>query len=447
MRRGWLVRSVVALAIGLLGGSVLFAVVALRPVIPPELSQQLAPDRTLIAKGAQLAAIGNCNVCHTRLDGPPFAGGRSIATPFGRVYATNITPDPDTGIGGWSEAAFERAMREGVSRDGHHLYPAFPYDHMAKMSEDDIRAVYAFIMTRRPVHASTPANELAFPFNVRMLVAGWKLLFLARGELRPDRAQSAEWNRGAYLVEGLGHCGACHTPRNALGAERREQAYAGGEADGWIAPALNAASPAAVPWDTERLYTYLRHGEESLHGSAAGPMAPVVSNLAGVPDADVRAIATYVASVAGAPTRERQTDAEKVMARAKSPPAAAAGSPGSVGAAIYAGTCAQCHGEAGRAPANAALNLSLSSALRVPRPDNILRILRGGIRPDGDGRGPFMPGFAGVLTEAQTVALLGYLRSHFADKPAWAGVEEAVRRAAQNQLDTSRSIREAQRQP
>jgi len=372
MRRGWLIRSVVALAIGLLGGSVLFAVVALRPVIPPELSQQLAPDRTLIAKGAQLAAIGNCNVCHTRLDGPPFAGGRSIATPFGRVYATNITPDPDTGIGGWSEAAFERAMREGVSRDGHHLYPAFPYDHMA---------------------------------------------------------------------------GACHTPRNALGAERREQAYAGGEADGWIAPALNAASPAAVPWDTERLYTYLRHGEESLHGSAAGPMAPVVSNLAGVPDADVRAIATYVAAVAGAPTRERQTDAEKVMARAKSPPAAAAGSPGSAGAAIYAGTCAQCHGEAGRAPANAALNLSLSSALRVPRPDNVLRIVRGGIRPDGDGRGPFMPGFAGVLTEAQTVALLGYLRSHFTDKPAWAGVEEAVRRAAQNQLDTSRSIREAQRQP
>lgn len=447
MRRGWLIRSVFALAGILLGAVALFAALALRPAIPHDPSRQSVFDRTVVARGAPLAAVGNCNVCHTREEGQAFAGGRPIATPFGSVYSTNITPDPETGIGGWSEAAFVRAMREGVSREGHHLFPAFPYDHMAKMREDDIRAVYAFIMTREPVRALTPANELAFPFNIRMLVAGWKLLFLDRDILRPDPTRSAEWNEGAYLVEGLGHCGACHTPRNALGAEKREQAYAGGEAEGWIAPALNRASPAAVPWDTERLYVYLRHGAESLHGSAAGPMAPVAYNLATVPDADVHAIATYVAFVAGAPTPEREAEAEKAMARAKGQPVFADASADSAAAAIYAGACAQCHGEGGRAPAIAALNLSLSSALRVPRPDNVVRIVRDGIHPADGGRGPFMPGFAGVLTEAQTIALLGYLRSHFTDKPPWLGVEQAVRRVTQGQVERSSSVREAQRQP
>lgn len=340
-----------------------------------------------------------------------------------------------------------RAMREGVSRDGHHLYPAFPYDHMARTVETDVRAVYAFIMTRKPVRVLATPNSLVFPFNIRILIAGWKLLFLDRGVLQTDPTHSAEWNEGAYLVEGLGHCGACHTPRNALGAEKRKQAYAGGEVDGWIAPALNGASPAAVPWDAERLYLYLRHGAESLHGAVAGPMAPVVSNLANVPDADVRAIAIYVASIAGTPTREREVDGEKAVARAKGPSVSADTVTDASAAAIYAGTCAQCHGEAGRAPAVAALNLSLSSALRVPRSDNIVRIIREGIRPDDGGRGPFMPGFAGVLSEAQTIALLGYLRSHFANKPAWSGLEEAVRRASQEQAETAKAVREVQRQP
>jgi mono/diheme cytochrome c family protein len=264
----------------LFASAALFAVFALRTEIPLEPTAHPAVDQTLIAVGAQLAAIGNCNICHTREDGLPFAGGRPIVTPFGRVFSTNITPDPHTGIGGWSEVAFVRAMREGVSRDGRHLYPAFPYDHMTKMRELDIRAVYAFIMTRKPVRALTPPNALAFPFNIRLLVAGWKLLFLDRTVLETDQRQTAEWNEGAYLVEGLGHCGACHTPRNLLGAEKKNQAYTGGESDGWTAPALNGASPAAVPWDVERLFVYLRHGRENFHGAVAGPMAPVVSNLA-----------------------------------------------------------------------------------------------------------------------------------------------------------------------
>jgi len=435
----------VALVLVMLGVGGLYGL-TLRSALPLMAAAAPPPDSQTLLHGAQLAAIGNCNTCHTADNGAAYAGGRPIETPFGTIYATNITPDRDTGIGGWSEEAFIRAMREGVSRDGHHLYPAFPYDHMARMRDDDIKAVYAFIMTRRPVRATTPPNALTFPLNFRPLVAGWKLLFLDRGVIQPNASQSPEWNRGAYLVEGLGHCGACHTPRNALGAEKRGQAYAGGESEGWIAPALNAASPAAVPWNEERLYAYLRTGYDPLHGAVAGPMAPVVANFAAVPQEDVRAIATYVAFVAGNAGPERQARAREAVARAKgeaSAPEKAASLPG---APIYAGACAQCHGEAGRAPLMPAVNLALSSSLRNPRPDNVIRIVRGGIHPVGGGAGPVMPGFAGALTDAQLVALLGYLRAAFTESPPWGELENAVARAIRNE-DQERTAQRARLLP
>jgi mono/diheme cytochrome c family protein len=433
--------ALIVLAAVAVGG--LLAALVWRPAIPSDPAPPAFEPRQIV-RGAQLAAIGNCITCHTKEDGPPYAGGRPIATPFGTIYATNITPDPSTGIGGWSEAAFIRAMREGVSRDGHHLYPAFPYDHMTKMREDDIKAVYAFIMTRRPVSAKPPSNELPFPLNIRALVAGWKLLFLDRGTVEPDPSKSPDWNRGAYLVEGLGHCGACHTPRNFLGAEKRGQAYAGGESEGWIAPALNADAPAAVPWDVERLRAYLTHGYDDLHGVAAGPMAPVVQNLRGVPADDVRAIATYVAAVAGASTPESQARASKATARARGEAGAAArASPAQAGVAVYAGACAQCHGEAGRAPTVRALNLALSSSLRNPRPDNLIRIVRDGIHPIDGGAGPLMPGFADALTDTQLVELVTYLRPEFADLPAWSEVADAIRRAKRHEADKMRTAQDA----
>jgi mono/diheme cytochrome c family protein len=230
------------------------------------------------------------------------------------------------------------------------------------------------MMTRKPVQAAAPANELPFPFNLRPLIAGWDLLFLKHGVPPSNPAKSAEWNRGAYLVEGLGHCGACHTPRNRFGAEESGKAYAGGESEGWIAPALTAASPAAVPWDADRLYRYLRTGFDALHGVAAGPMAPVVENLTAAPDADVRAIAAYVADVAGAESKQRRDRAAKVLARVKEKTGIP--DPGDQpGSSVYAGACAQCHGELGRKPANPALDLALSSVLRMPRPANVARIL------------------------------------------------------------------------
>ena len=193
-------------------------------------------------------------------------------------------------------------MRSGVNRDGQHLYPTFPYDHFTNVTDEDDQALYAYLMTRQPVRAPACDNQLRFPLDQRFVIAGWKLLFLHRGTYRPDSSQSAEWNRGAYLVEGLAHCGSCHTPRNALGAERPDARFAGGDADNWDAYAINSQSPAPVPWDAQALFIYLRQGWQSDHGTARGPMAEVVSNLSQVKESDVHAIATYMAGVFGVPS-------------------------------------------------------------------------------------------------------------------------------------------------
>ena len=262
-------------------------------------------DAATIAHGAQLAALGDCSTCHSAAGEPAYSGGRPVPTPFGTVYSTNITPDPDTGIGKWSEAAFRRAMREGIDREGHHLYPAFPYNHFTKATDGDIKAVYAFLMTLPPVRAERHANRLPFPFNIRPLLAGWNLLFLDRGPYRSNPSQSDAWNRGAYLAEGLGHCGSCHTPKNAFGAET-DKRFAGARAEGWIAPPLNDTSPAPVGWTAEMVATYLRAGHQHLHGKALGPMSEVTENLARLPQADIDALGIYIASVHAG--RRRQHD-------------------------------------------------------------------------------------------------------------------------------------------
>ncbi len=227
------------------GAAAAFAI-AWRPAIaaidPPA---PQAFDAALVKRGRDLAAIGNCNDCHTVRGGKNFAGGLPVPTPFGTIFSSNITPDPETGIGRWSETAFRRAMRSGVNREGQHLYPTFPYDHFTNVSDEDDRAIYAFLMTRQPVHAPARSNQLSFPLDRRPVIAGWKLLFLRRDTYQPDSSKSAEWNRGAYLVEGLAHCGACHTPRNALGAERVNAQFAGGDVDNWHAYAINDTIPFA----------------------------------------------------------------------------------------------------------------------------------------------------------------------------------------------------------
>ena len=406
------------------------------PVRPVEASTY---DPAIVAKGAALVSIGSCAVCHTQPGGKAFAGGYPVETPFGTLYGSNITPDPDTGIGTWSQAAFRRAMHEGVTRKGEHLYPAFPYDHFTHATDADIDAIYSYLMTRDPVQQTNRQPDIPFPLNIRLAAAGWKLLFLRQGPITPDPAQSAAWNRGAYLAESLGHCGACHSPRNALGAEKKDEAYDGGIADDWHAPALNGHSPAAAPWTTEAAFQYLHNGWDAYHGHASGPMAPVAENLAKVPEADVRALATYIASLSGTDDSAKAQRADVALQAARqrtltiaglaAPSTTGSGGGTTDGAAIFAGACATCHRSGGQAPRARPVDLGLSDSINAPDPGNLLHIILSGIHPQTRERGFIMPGFSTALTDAQIVALATYVRGHFSDKPQWTGIDARLAQA------------------
>ncbi len=393
------------------------------PIAPPNPSVYSAET---LERGRQLAALGDCAVCHTTPGGATNAGGRAIETPFGTVYSTNITPDPETGIGAWSYPAFARAMREGISRDGRHLYPAFPYTSFAKTSEADLQALYAHLMAAPPVRATAPETTLAFPFNVRALMAGWNTLFHKTEPFVSYPAQTAEWNRGAYLVEGLGHCSACHSPRNALGAEKRGSAHlAGGFVDGWQAPTLSSRSDAPVLWTEDALYAYLRTGRSAEHGAAVGTMAPVVASLVDLPDADIRAMAIYLASLDGpAPKIDAKALATRLVTESEADIRPARSS----GARLYDGACAVCHrSEAQGTLFNAGTPLALTSAVHAEQPDNLIQVILSGVQPAASGAHSSMPGFAETFTDRQIAELARYVRNQFArERPAWRDVEAAV---------------------
>jgi mono/diheme cytochrome c family protein len=258
-------------------------------------------------------------------------------------------------------------------------------------------------------------------------VAGWQLLSFSNTRFEADAAKGEEWNRGAYLVEGLGHCGSCHTPRNFLGAEVSQQALAGGEGEGWDAPALNSTSPAPVPWTETALFDYLRRGWDPAHGVAAGPMRPVVRDLARIPEEEVHAMAVYLASLAASSDDDRRKRAEMALAFAKRQEwgaTALENSDARDGEQIFAGACAECHRLGGTAP----VELALSTTVNLPEPRNLIRIIVDGIMPEEGEKGPVMPGFGDVLTDPQVVSLVTYLRGHFTERPAWPDVARYVRR-------------------
>lgn len=381
-----------------------------------------------IERGRLVAAAGDCMVCHTAEGGIPNAGGLALETPFGKIYTTNITPDKETGIGTWSYAAFERAMREGIHRDGRHLYPAFPYTAFAKISDADMQSLYAYLMTREPVRNTVPATELAFPYNARPLLAGWNLLYHKNEQYQPDPAQTTLWNRGAYLVQGLGHCAACHSPRNALGAEKQgEHFLAGGFAEGWEAPALNALSRAPIPWTEEELYRYLRTGYSPLHGVASGPMAPVIQSMAELPDDDVRAVAHYLSTLAPLPAADTPPALKAAQLEARSREDQRVLS--LAGENLFQGACAVCHDAREGPPLfGSRPSLALNTNLHSDHPDNTIQILLHGLDNPAMAELGYMPGFADSMNDEQLVTLLKYLRMRFApDKPEWKGLEEKVR--------------------
>lgn len=420
-----MLRRVLLGIVGVVAVAILTACIfAWRPAIAeiaPPAPASFAP--ALVAKGEVLASAGYCASCHTVRGGKSLAGGYAMATPFGTIYSTNITPDPDTGIGKWSELAFRRAMHEGVARDGAHLFPAFPYTHYTKLTDGDVAALYAYIMTRAPVRQDASANTVPFPLNIRLLQAGWKRLFFTPGRFQDDPRQSATWNRGAYLAEGLSHCSACHTPRGKLGAELKDRAYAGAPIDGWIAPPLDKTNPSPVAWTQAELVAYLGTGVSLYHGTAAGPMGPVPRGLAHLPAADIAAIATYFVSQNGSASQGAKGDA--AIAKALATDTIGTGLRYDPAARLYASACASCHYN-GRQLNPLRPDLALNSAVNLDDPTNLIRVILYGVNAQDGAPGVVMPGFAPGFTNADVARVAAYLRATRTTKPAWTDLETKV---------------------
>lgn len=388
-------------------------------------------DKALVERGRVLANFGDCTACHTRPDGQAFAGNFALKTPFGTIYTTNLTPDTETGIGTWSKEAFRRAMKDGVDRKGNHLYPAFPYDHFTKVKEADVDAIYAYLMTQPPVKEATKANEFPFPLNIRATLSVWKALFLDKTPIATDPSKDAQWNDGKYLVEGLGHCGACHTPRNFMGAETKPT-YGGGFAEGWFAPPLNKDNLSQMPWTQNELVTYLMDGWHPKHGMAAGPMTPVVDALQKQNEIDVYAIGAYVATL-----RNGEKAIDEAAARTAAlkldwghPDAPPVPKDFAEGAKIFQARCAQCH-HSTAGVGSGTVPLALQTSLHAPVPDTAAHVIWSGIKPPTGALGRSMPPLGQQMTEAEMVAVVKFLRARYTNKPAWSGVEKAVKEARQ----------------
>ena len=361
----------------------------------------------LIARGAYLARAGNCMACHTARGGEPYAGGRAIETPFGAVYTSNLTPDEQSGIGNWSAAQFWRAMHNGRSKDGRLLYPAFPYTSYTQVTRDDSDALLAYLRSLPAVFSPNHAHALQFPFDSQAALAVWRALYFKPGVYRLDAGRSAEWNRGAYLVQGLGHCSACHSARNALGATTAGPDLAGGliPVQNWYAPSLASPHEASVAdWDQQEIVGLLKNGV-SKTASVAGPMAGVVlgSTQYLTPD-DLAAMAQYLKGLPPSMT-------------GKSPVADAAGS--AAGAKLYEQHCANCHGLQGEGVPKAYPALAGNRAVTMPQTANLVQIvLHGGFAPATQGNPrPFgMPPFVLVLSDSEIAALLTHLRQSWGNQ-------------------------------
>ena len=287
----------------------------------------------IVLAGAARQGAGRCRrlpACHTKDESKPFAGGRAIETPFGTIYSPNITPDRDTGIGAWSDEEFYQALHDGIGPDGTRLYPAFPYPYFTKMPRDDVMAVRAYLNTLQPIASTRPDNKLTWPLNHRVFMSGWNRLFFTPGTFTPDPARSAEWNRGAYLVEGPGHCGACHTPKNALGGDKSGEALRGGQLQDWFVPNISNDSRNGLgAWSADEIVEYLKTGRNAKSGASALMSEVVTHSTAKMSDADLHAIATYLKSMPGTAERQAVAAPDRAVMDA--------------GKAIYLDSCSACH--------------------------------------------------------------------------------------------------------
>ena len=384
-----------------------------QPSVPRSASQVDAAalkDPALIAKGEYLTLVGDCASCHTEQGGTRFAGGRVVGTPFGDIPAPNLTPDRATGLGEWSFEAFRQALHSGVDRHGQFLYPAFPYTSYTKVSRDDALAIFAYLQSLPPVQQAARQPGLGFPYNVRNTLKAWRALYLHEGEYVADSSKSPQWNRGAYLVQGLGHCNECHVERDAFGGMRSDQSLSGGQipVQNWYAPDLSTqANGGLAGWSEQDIVDLLKTGQ-SAKGAAFGPMAEVVArSTQHLNDADLRAIAAYLQSLPARPRvsyEPSQLDTKPILDQ---------------GAKIYAARCADCHGKQGEGVAGVYPPLSGNSSVNEPTGINAIRVvLLGGFAPatPGNPRPYSMPPFAQQLSDADVAAVVTYIRQSWGNQ-------------------------------
>ncbi len=373
----------------------------------------LTPSRNTIstraAKGRYLAVVGDCTACHTLPGGAPFAGGVAIETPFGKLVGANITPDPDTGLGRWSFEDFQAVMSTGHSRGGKRLYGAMPFTAYTKVHREDNRALWAYLQTLQPVHNPVETNLLPFPFSVRTSLIGWNWLNFTQGEFVPTPDKSAQWNRGAYLVEGAGHCGTCHTPKNLLGGDDNERFLAGANLQGWVAPDITANPHSGIgQWSTQDLVQYLKTGANRFD-IASGPMAEAVGHSTQHwSDEDLKAVAVYLKS---GESRDEQAPAAL----------AATDDRMKLGAQIYAAKCSACHSPGGRGEKNIFPQLADNPLLNQEDATSLIRVVAAGSRGvDTDARptAPAMPAFAGTLGDEEIAAVVSYIRNSWGNAAA-----------------------------
>jgi mono/diheme cytochrome c family protein len=376
-----------------------------------------APSPETIAKGKALTEAGDCGSCHTADPSKPFAGGKRIPTPFGGIYSANLTPDRNTGLGLWREGDFLRAMRFGVRPDGANYYPAFPYPHFTKLIRDDILAIRAYLGTLTPVENTPPAAELRWPLNYRVLMRLWNYAFFRPGIFEPDQNKSAEWNRGGYLAEGLGHCGACHTPKNFLGAEKQSARFSGSQVDGWFAPRLDGAERGGLKsWSVDDIAEYLLSGRNG-HSHADGPMAEVVLNSTShMSEADVRAMAVYLKDLSAGPPE----------------PAVATPSPTQManGEKLYKRSCIACHELDGSGAPRIYPPLPGNANLQSANPASAIKIVLDGAETITTARAPntgSMPSYASELSDQDVADVVTYIRNAWGNAAPAATAEEVAK--------------------
>jgi mono/diheme cytochrome c family protein len=382
----------------------------------PAAAAPLSPEAAKIAAGRYLAVAGNCANCHSREDGDPFSGGVEFKTDFGTIYSTNITPDTTAGIGEWTEAQFVRAMREGVDDEGQHLYPAFPYTAFTKISDADLSALFAYLRSLTPSGYQAPENDLRFPYNQRWLLGLWKWLFFDAARFQQQPARGAQWNRGAYLVDGLGHCGACHTPRNFLGAEKDDKYLAGGvyndkipggEVRPWAAVNLTQADSGLKTWSVSDLTGYLHTGHGQRAGSF-GPMNEVIGNsLRQLSAADVEAMAVYIKSLPAIETSDTQSLSESERTE------------GETQYTIHCGTCHLPTGLGSTPGTDLGPPLVGNPVVQAPSPATLINVILNTsevLTPAPAASWKNMEGQGDKIEDEQVAAIANYLRSSWGNR-------------------------------